>query len=252
MKTFELGSSLPKVIDNLKRLRLTRHNPGYQHSPKPELGIAFVAMKRNIADLPEVLRLGTRLGAKHFSISNVLPHTEDLREDTVFRGVYSHHDYWQNNSLAVINMPRMDINQHTREALSEIQSRQVVMQLAGKPTNRALDTCPFIEQGSTVVRWDGSVSPCIPLLHSSGNFIGNYHRQTQAHSIGKLENRGLLDLWNDKSYLDFREKVRFFDFSPCTSCTGCDLSRLNVEDCLSSPFPTCGGCLYGQGLIQCP
>ena len=133
-----LGSSLPMVIENLRRLRLIRHNPGYQHSPKPELGIAFVAMKRNIADLPEVLRLGTRLGAKHFSISNVLPHTEDLREDLVFRGVYAHHDYWQNSALAVVNMPRMDINQHTREALSEIQSRQVVMQLAGKPTNRAL------------------------------------------------------------------------------------------------------------------
>ena len=41
----------------------------------PRLGIAFVAMKRNIADLPEVIRLGQRLGADRYSVSNVLAHT---------------------------------------------------------------------------------------------------------------------------------------------------------------------------------
>jgi hypothetical protein len=28
------------------------------HFPKPEIGVAFVAMKRNINDLPKIIKLG--------------------------------------------------------------------------------------------------------------------------------------------------------------------------------------------------
>ena len=41
-------------------------------------------MKRNIADLPEVIRLGQRLGADRFSVSNVLAHTPELRDQVLY------------------------------------------------------------------------------------------------------------------------------------------------------------------------
>ena len=50
-----LGAELPRILRNLRRFVKIR--PA-NHYPKPELGIAFVAMKRNIADLPKVIRLG--------------------------------------------------------------------------------------------------------------------------------------------------------------------------------------------------
>jgi MoaA/NifB/PqqE/SkfB family radical SAM enzyme len=115
-----------------------------------------------------------------------------------------------------------------------------------------VDACPFVEQGSTAVRWDGQISPCLPLLHTSDSYLGKALRRTHAHSVGSLLERGLLDLWNDPAYLAFRRRVRRFEFSPCLSCTRCELSRENCEDCLDSPFPTCGGCLWAQGIIQCP
>ena len=33
-------------------------------APSPEIGIAFVAMKRNISDLPQVIKIGKSLRAK--------------------------------------------------------------------------------------------------------------------------------------------------------------------------------------------
>jgi hypothetical protein len=33
---------------------------------------------------------------------------------------------------------------------------------------------------------------------------------------------------------------------------GCNLSETNEEACFGNPFPTCGGCLWAQGVIQCP
>jgi MoaA/NifB/PqqE/SkfB family radical SAM enzyme len=73
-----LGAELPKVIANLSRFRKMRKGG---HFPRPEIGIAFVAMKRNIADLPKLLKLGRRLGVKYFSVSNVQPVTAAMEEE---------------------------------------------------------------------------------------------------------------------------------------------------------------------------
>ncbi len=73
-----LGDMLPAILSNLVHLRSLKYQQfglsvwsGY-----PRLGIAFVAMKRNIQDLGEVIRMGSRLGATEFSVSNVLAHNE--------------------------------------------------------------------------------------------------------------------------------------------------------------------------------
>jgi len=30
------------------------------------------------------------------------------------------------------------------------------------------------------------------------------------------------------------------------------MADMNEEDCFANPFPTCGGCLWAMGVIQCP
>jgi hypothetical protein len=64
--------------------------------------------------------------------------------------------------------------------------------------------------------------------------------------------RSLAKLWYTPEHVAFRERVQVFDFSPCTICGGCDLADNNEEDCFGNVFPTCGGCLWAQGVIQCP
>jgi MoaA/NifB/PqqE/SkfB family radical SAM enzyme len=247
-----LGSSLPQVIENLKTLSTIRYKATDIDNSKPNLGIAFVAMKSNIADLPEVLRLGISLGAKQFSISNVLAHTPDLHEQVLYKRTIFNNATRLSTSYPHVNLPRMDWNDLTKDVLAEIYGRKYQLDLAGYETNRAVDGCPFIEQGSTAIRWDGSVCPCLPLLHTNQTYFENRLRHSQAYTIGNVLERNLLDIWNDEEYSNLRERVQRFDFSPCTFCNGCGLSENNQEDCLGNTKLACGGCLWAQGVIRCP
>ena len=247
-----LGSSLPDVIENLKALRRIRYKATDIDNTKPNLGIAFVAMKDNIADLPEVLQLGLSLGAKQFSISNVLAHTPELHDQILYKRTVFNTATRKTVSIPVVNLPRMDWNEHTSRILADVFARKYRLELAGYELNRAVDACPFIEQGSTAIRWDGSVCPCLPLLHTNQNYFGKQLRRAQAYILGNVLENDLLEIWNSQPYADLREHVQCFDYSPCTFCNGCELSENNVEDCLGNSGLACGGCLWAQGVIRCP
>jgi MoaA/NifB/PqqE/SkfB family radical SAM enzyme len=114
------------------------------------------------------------------------------------------------------------------------------------------DTCPFVLRGSACIRWDGAVSPCLPLLHRHTSYLGRRLRTHHAYTVGSLRERGLLDLWTSPEYLALRRRLEEFDFSPCTACNSCELADDNQEDCFGNGAPTCGGCLWAQGFIRCP
>lgn len=247
-----LGSSLSNVIENLKTLRRIRYKATDIDNTKPTLGIAFVAMKGNIAELPDLLRLGTSLGAKQFSISNVLAHTPELHEQILYKRTIFNTATRLSTSLPLVSLPRMDSDKLTKDVIAEVFAKKYRLELAGYEVNRGVDSCPFIERGSTSIRWDGSVCPCLPLLHTNQNYFENRLRRTQSFTVGNVLEKDLLDIWNDKNYADLRERVQRFDFSPCTFCNGCELSTDNQEDCLGNTGLACGGCLWAQGVIHCP
>jgi len=115
--------------------------------------------------------------------------------------------------------------------------------------------CPFIESGAGAIIWDGNLSPCLPLMHSHTDYLGFLRfeeRYSKRWAIGNIMEKSLLDLWNTPEHLAFRERVQAFSFATCTTCAGCDLSESNEEDCINNTFPTCGGCLWAQGVIRCP
>jgi MoaA/NifB/PqqE/SkfB family radical SAM enzyme len=124
--------------------------------------------------------------------------------------------------------------------------------LAGANLGHANNRCPFIEGSVTAIAWDGSLSPCLPLLHSHVSYLKGRERFSRRYVVGNVAERDLDDLWREPDYITFREHVQRFDYAPCTFCGGCDLSKANEEDCIGSTFPTCGGCLWAQGVIQCP
>jgi len=90
------------------------------------------------------------------------------------------------------------------------------------------------------------------LLHTHVSYLNRYPRQSRCYVVGNVTERTLSDLWRDPAYLAFRKRVQAFEFAPCTFCGGCELSRANEEDCYGNRFPVCGGCLWAQGVIQCP
>jgi MoaA/NifB/PqqE/SkfB family radical SAM enzyme len=244
-----LGAELPTVLENLKRFRRLRRP---SHRPTPEIGIAFVAMKRNIADLPELLALGKRLGAVHFRVTNVQPYSSLTKDDILYERTLNDITYTPSPWLRKLYLPKMDINELTAGPLMQALSSGYNVVFAGNNLGSSNDVCNFIESGSIVVGWDGSVSPCIPLLYSHVSYLRGYERASHRHAIGNVNHRELLDMWLDPEYVAYRERVHLFAFAPCTACGGCELSRANETDCFENNSPACGGCLWAQGVIQCP
>jgi MoaA/NifB/PqqE/SkfB family radical SAM enzyme len=252
-----LGAALPDVLANLGGFRDARWATGFSayfadYHLKPQIGIVFVSMKRNIADLPAVLRLGNRLGTRRFLVTNVLPYTAEMCDEMLYSRVSNDGIYMSPLWGISLEIPKIDINAMTREVLYQIMLSGHPLSFAGADFGEGNDRCPFIEKGAVAIRWDGDVSPCLPLLHDHMTFLNGYERSLRRFVIGNVLRQDLYDLWNLPEYLSFRERVQKFDFSPCTWCGGCDLFEKNEEDCFGNPFPTCGGCLWAQGIIRCP
>jgi MoaA/NifB/PqqE/SkfB family radical SAM enzyme len=244
-----LGAELPTVLENMKRFRKLRPPA---HRPKPVIGIAFVAMKRNLDDLPKVLALGRSLGAKLFMVSNVLPHTEEMAQETLYNRVLSDIAYLPSAWLPEVNLPKMEMNETTRTPFFEALNRKLNVTYAGNNFGGANDVCVFIESGSLAIGWDGSVSPCPPLLYNHVQYLNGWRRLSKRHIVGDVGQVDLLSIWRDPEYVAYRERVQSFAFPPCTFCGGCDLLDSNEEDCLGNEFPVCGGCLWAQAVIRCP
>jgi MoaA/NifB/PqqE/SkfB family radical SAM enzyme len=244
-----LGAELPQVIENVMRLRRLRKGG---HFAKPEIDIAFVAMKRNLHELPEVLKLAQRLGARQFKVSNVLPYTRELWDEILYEQGFRDLAYMPSPRIPRLSLPKMAFDEVTSAPLLQALHSGYNVSLAGNNLGGANDVCNFIESGSISIGWDGSVAPCLPMLHTHTHYFKAWQHQVKQHILGNINADQLLDLWLDPEYVQYRERVHSFAFAPCTACGGCELLETNEEDCLGNIFPSCGCCLWAQGLIQCP
>ena len=67
-----------------------------------EIGIVFVAMKRNINELPAVIDIGKKIGAGHILVTNVLPYTEEMISESLYNRSI-------NRSNFNLDLPLMDM-----------------------------------------------------------------------------------------------------------------------------------------------
>lgn len=232
-----LGDHLPEIVDNLRRWQ--RLSGG-----RTELGITFVAMKRNLADLPSVVRLAADLGARRFSISNVEAYSADLLTERLYPDSVS-----VDISQGGCRPPRFDDGLIDAGLLDEIATAFSLPEPRLIPAKGA---CPFSLRQSLSVRWDGQIGPCLPLLHRHTVYFQNYDRPWPEFLHGSLTGRTLADITQDEIFRDFHQRLQDFSFAPCLSCNGCDLPSVNGEDCFGNFHPACGGCLWAQGFIVCP
>lgn len=245
-----LGAELPAILENLRRLFKMRKGG---HFPKPEIGVAFVAMKRNFNDLPKIIKLGHTFGAKYYSVSNVQPATPEMQDDRLYLRTMRNIAYLPSPMLPKLSLPKIDFNEDTVAALTETFNSGVNISFAGNNWGGANDVCNFVESGTMSIAWTGDVSPCWPLMHTHVSYLHGKSRLSRKHVIGNVRDNTLDEIWLDPEYLAYRERLHNFVFAPCTFCGGCDLSETNEEDCLGNDIaPVCGGCLWAQGIIQCP
>lgn len=250
-----MGDELPGVIDNLKRLRAIKwwKFGASPWSGYPHLGIAFVAMKRNIHEMADVIKIGSQLGAVEISISNLLAHDSSMRDDNLYlRSMNQVASRQAQQWKPLIHLPRMDIDSTTREAITSILKSTNQMEFFGSKLNQNVDRCPFVQRGSLSIRWDGKVSPCLPLMYNHTYYLNDRERSSEAFFVGDIKEQPLSEVWDDPEYLHLRDRLQKFDYSPCTYCNSCEMANSNQGDCYGNTMPACGGCLWAQGLVRCP
>jgi len=74
-------ASLDQVLTNIERLNKAKKKLGSQ---TPRIGSEFVAMKRNISELPQVVDLAARYGISFIIITHLLPHTSEMNDQTLY------------------------------------------------------------------------------------------------------------------------------------------------------------------------
>ncbi len=206
------GSMYRKVTENIARFTKKR--------TAQTLGITFVMMRENQSELSHINRFLDETGADLLNLSHVVPAAPLQKEDAIYTLPYP-------------------VGKMSRVGAIEAKERE-------------LDTCPFIRDSVCFIRADGEVAPCMQLLHNSYTYLYEEKRKVYAHSFGNIKKNSLSDIYGSPSYTAFREKVRIFDFPPCTECLGCEDRLENKKDCMYNDTPTCGACLWAQGYIRCP
>jgi tungsten cofactor oxidoreducase radical SAM maturase len=227
------GAMLAQVLGNLRDLNQAKRE---SNSLTPALGIEFVALRSNVAELRDLTGLASRLNAARVLVSNVLAYTEEMRDQILYgyepRSPFSagswpiKADAWV--LLGVLDLPRMHWG--------------------------AEPSCRFVQDRAAVVGWDGSVVPCYALSHNYGYLaIDGRHKQVTRYVLGHIAERSLLEIWTDEEYSRFRNEVRDYRFPSCPDCDlreTCDLREQN-EACWGWN-PSCADCLWAQDIIRCP
>jgi MoaA/NifB/PqqE/SkfB family radical SAM enzyme len=242
------GASLPRVLENVDRLARRNGRGG----TAVEIGIAFVVMKTNLRDVKHLDRLARSVGARRILVSHVLPYSEAMEKEMLCLQTLTLETFTFAPGKTELSLPRIDVNNTTKETLFSLFQGFENLTFMGNRVAVDARRCRFIRERTALVRWDGAVSPCMGLLHAHKTYLYGLERRVRPHAFGNVRESALFDIWSSKAYAEFREKVRAFDFSPCHVCGGCSLLEKNEEDCYGNGFPACGGCLWAQGIIQCP
>ena len=242
------GGDFAAVLDNLRELdRLNVRGPH-----RVEVGIAFVLMRRNLADLKELDRVARMIGARRVSVSHVLPYSPEMEKEMLCVQTLTLDTFTSAPGKTEMNLPRLDVNNTTKDVMFSLLQGFENLSFMGNRVGVDARRCRFVHDRCTFVRWDGMVAPCAGLLHTHKTYLYGLERTVSAYILGDVTLSGLNDIWNSDPYMRFREKVRDFNFSPCHVCGGCTLVEKNEEDCYGNSFPVCGACLWAQGIIQCP
>ncbi len=177
---------------------------------KPALEVVFVAMRRNVHELADVVRLAADLGIRKVWVQN-LSHSfsdtdpagsyREIREYASAEALWSERDEEAARSfgnaaqvageLGVdIRLPRLEEPVRTREQ--------------GAPGCR----WPF---DSSFVTYDGKVQPCCAVMGAERAVLGDAARD------------GLASVWRGEEYRRFREQL--LGDEPPAVCRGCSLYR---------------------------
>ena len=239
------------VLSNIRNLNKIRQKALSSIS----LGITFVAMKSNVHQLSKLPFFIAQHLVDEVNVSNISPTDEDSQNELLYTGLVNMYTGPGKGSvLPTVRLPFFDMNiPEAAEGIRSLMRKQNFnLYFNDQPVLRKTGYCKFVREGMTFVRADGKVCPCMALLHNGYTYMHNIRRKITHCSFGNIKEQPLADIWSSKEYKTFRRKFDEFDFASCLYCGHCELFEANQEDCIGNTHPTCGGCLWAEGVLSCP
>jgi radical SAM protein with 4Fe4S-binding SPASM domain len=177
---------------------------------KPDVELVFVAMRRNVGELPELVRLAAELGVPTVWVQN-LSHSFS---DTDPAGDYQEiREYAEEEALWAERSDETErIFAEARRLARELGVKLRLPRLEEQEGGRRPGTpgCgwPF---GSSYVTHDGKVQPCCAVMGADRAVLGDARAE------------GFAPVWTNEAYRDFRERLLTDD--PPEVCAGCSMYR---------------------------
>ncbi|MBO9369682.1 MAG: tungsten cofactor oxidoreductase radical SAM maturase [Chloroflexi bacterium] len=227
------GADLRTVVENVEVLNRIKRERG---QTLPRIQLEFVALRRNVDDLPALSDLARRLEANRVLVTHVLPHTPEMAADALYgrdeTPSFPLPPGWALNVggwllWGIVELPRMNWGAERR--------------------------CRFVAGKALVVGWDGGVSPCYALSHTYPYYIFGRRKNVTRYVLGNVQQQSLADIWTSGEYVRFRAEVRGFHFPSCVDCPlrdTCDIAESN-DGCWGW-CPSCADCLWAQDIVRCP
>jgi hypothetical protein len=87
-------------------------------------------------------------------VSNVLPHTPEMRDEVLYARAISNNDD-PSSWLPHLRLPRMNVEDISDQTLYQELCGHWYTEFVGTQQTSPRGYCPFIETGATAISWDG-------------------------------------------------------------------------------------------------
>lgn len=220
-----LGGSLVNQISNIKTLHSLKRE---RSSKKPLIATTVVLQKKNVEQLPAIIKLSSQLGIKVVGINGLEPYVDNMVDAILW------------NDPSIVGQLKIVLS----EASTAAAEANIELRLPAFRPQPAI--CTQISR--PIILADGTVVPCSVLAYPRGSFlyVDKSESTIKANgvikrlSFGNVNERSFKSIWMDKEYLDFRRNVQRGSFPPpCKKCLMkhhiiCPVPHLNVEQCLNT------------------
>jgi radical SAM protein with 4Fe4S-binding SPASM domain len=209
-ESIRAGAAFDKVLAHIAGLVEVMHARG---ADRPLLRIVFVAMRRNVHELPALVRLAARLGIASVRVQNLSHSFADAGEGDGYREIGA---FTAGEALwdAADGGERASVEAIFAEAAALAPGLGVSLRLPDRqpPEGREAGApgCDWPWR-ATYVRHDGQVQPCCMLMGEDRGLLGD------------LRTASFPAVWSGEPYRRFREQLT--TDAPPEVCRGCAMYR---------------------------
>jgi radical SAM protein with 4Fe4S-binding SPASM domain len=198
-----------RVVKNIKGLVAAKRR---RQAARPRLQLNFVAMRRNVQELPELVRLVADWGLERLWVQNLSHSFDDTDPSGSYadiRGFAAQEALWSTDDRELVARV-------FGAARAEAERLGVPLRLPGLEEPLRMSRAPD-EPGcgwpweSAYVTHDGKVQPCCMVMGSD--------RAT----LGDLRTSSFVEIWNGERYQAFRQALK--TDRPPAVCQGCSAYR---------------------------